>query len=200
MTRILFALAVTVGFADLASAQQNNLPLSPGVRPVMPAGIGAATSRPDQPGVIYFPAIAPWGWATGWAYQSSYSPWTGFGYTFGGYLPNGATSIAPAQEAPAQRPQKPQPRIVLANEFPATLALQFPAAAEIWFNGEKVKGEAQDARTLTSPVLRPGTQYTFEVKARWKNQGKLFESARTVTLGPGDHSRLLVVSGTEVPE
>ncbi|WP_162665801.1 hypothetical protein [Gemmata massiliana] len=92
----------------------------------------------------------------------------------------------------------PQPRVVLANEFPAILSLQLPAAADIWVNGEKVKGGVSEECVLMSPVLKQGEQYTFDVKARWAVNGKTYENVRTVTLGSGDRSRLLVVSGVEV--
>ena len=53
---------------------------------------------------------------------------------------------------------------------------------------------------LTSPVLRQGQQHTFLVKARWNSDGKTYETKRAVTLGAGDRSRLLIVSGDEVKE
>ena len=119
------------------------------------------------------------------------------GYAFGGYLPYGYAPLAPPPQAPAPEPRR-EPTVVLANEFPATLVLQFPAAADVWLNGQPVKGRAADERTLTSPVLKQGQRFTFEVKARWTRGGKTYESEQAVTLGPADRSRLFVVSGTEV--
>jgi uncharacterized protein (TIGR03000 family) len=87
--------------------------------------------------------------------------------------------------------------IALANEFPATLIVQFPAAADVWFNGEKAAGAGEE-HTLISRALKPGERFTFDVKGRWTAGGKTYESKRTVTLGSGDRSRLLVVSGDEV--
>lgn len=198
MLRILGALTAVSAFAATAGAQPRALPLSPGIQPdrslaPMPAGIGAVTVRPGQPGIVYFPAISPWGWATGWGYRSPF----GFGYTFGGYLPYGFVLPVP-QPAAVEPPPKPERMIALANEFPATLSLQFPAAATVWLNGQPVKGDASEDRVLTSPVLKPGDTFTFEVKARWKQRGTEYESVRTVTLGPGERSRLFVVSGNEV--
>ncbi len=203
MLRTLIALVVVAGFAAIASAQPGNLPLAPGIMPAspigpgMPAGIGPATTRPGQPGIVYFRAIAPWGWATGWGYQT-YSPWTGYSYSFGGYLPDGYVAPPVQQQVIVEQPRQPARTIVLANEFPATLVLQFPAVAEVWLNGKSVKGTASEERTLMSPVLKPGEKFAFEVKARWTNRGKTYESTETVTLGPGDRTRLFVVSGTEV--
>ncbi|MFM8272588.1 MAG: hypothetical protein ACKODX_09670 [Gemmata sp.] len=204
MTRALATLLAVGAFAASAAAQPGNLPLSPGVRPAgpygpgAPAGVGPAAVAPGQQGVICFPATAPWGWAHGWGGYQTYSPLgCGLGYAFGGYLPYGYAPLAPPPQAPAPGPRR-EPTVVLANEFPATLVLQFPAAADVWLNGQAVKGRAADERTLTSPVLKQGQRFTFEVKARWTRGGKTYESEQAVTLGPADRSRLFVVSGTEV--
>ena len=89
---------------------------------------------------------------------------------------------------------------MLSNEFPATLTVQFPAAAEVWLDGKKVKGEASTEQVLTSPVLAPGQKYTFAVRARWSSGGKTYEATRSVALGAGDRSRMHILSGDEVRE
>ncbi len=65
-------------------------------------------------------------------------------------------------------------------------------------NGPSVNGTASEEGVLASPALMPGEKFTFEVKARWTSHGKTYESVQAATLGPGDRSRLFVVSGTEV--
>jgi uncharacterized protein (TIGR03000 family) len=173
---------------------------------VLIALVGTATAQPVPTGAIpsaqmgrpnvFVPVIMPWGWWTGWGYQT-YNPWTGYGYEFGGILPT--TPAAPAPVVP-ERPTRPEPTVVLSQEFPATLSLQFPAAAEVWLDGKKEPGAANAERVLTSPVLSPNQKYTFDIKARWTTGSKTYEAKRSVTVGPGDRSRLLVVSGDEVRE
>ena len=108
-------------------------------------------------------------------------------------------SIAPA--LPAELPRRAEPSVIaLSNEFPATLTLQFPAAAEVWLDGKKMTGGATAERVLTSPVLTQTQQYTFAVRARWTTGGKTYEAKRSVALGAGDRSRLYIVSGDEVKE
>ena len=85
---------------------------------------------------------------------------------------------------------------MLAREFPATLTLQFPAAADVWLDGKKVEGSAAEERVLTSPTLKPGEDYTFALKARWTADGKTYEATRSVKVGPGDRSRLFDRLGT----
>ena len=200
MFRIACVLTILAGFAAVAGAQPRPLPLSPGVMPASPFGpgtpfpAGPIVQKPGSAPITYFPVALPTGWGTGWAYQT-WSPWTGFGYTYGGLVQPG---FVPQQQAIVEPARPAEPTIVLAQEFPATLSLQFPATAEVWLDGAKVKGDADTDRVLTSPVLKPGQQHTFNLKARWQSGGKTYETKRAVTLGPGDKSRLLILSGDEV--
>ncbi len=205
MKRLIYVLIALAAFASIGSAQPRQLPLSPGIVPATPnsPGIPAGTlpQQPAQGNIVYYPVAMPWGWGVGWGYQT-YNPWTGFGYAYGGILPADpvVTPIATPAAVAVEQPRRAEPVVVLAQEFPATLALQFPAAAEVWLDGKKVSGSAKEEQVLKSPVLQPTQTYTFLVKARWEKDGKTYEAKRSVTLGPGDHSRLLIVSGDEVRE
>jgi hypothetical protein len=186
MKRLVYVLIALAAFASIASAQPR-----PGL---MPAG---PITPQGQGNIVYYPIALPWGWGVGWGYQT-YNPWTGFRYTYGGVLPATAVPMAPATTNVTVAPsRRVAPVVVLAQEFPATLALQFPAAAEVWLDGKKVGTSAKEEQLLKSPVLKPTQTYTFLVKARWTQGGKTYEAKRAVTLGPGEHSRLLIVSGDE---
>ena len=123
---------------------------------------------------------------------------TGFGYGYGGYgyayngygYGSGGYRYNYGGYGPVFVPhwRWVQPQVVLANEFPATLTIQLPA------------GDAPKEYALMSPVLKPGEEYTFAVDVRWMSGGKTYEAKRSVTLGPGARSRLLIVSGEEVKE
>jgi uncharacterized protein (TIGR03000 family) len=202
MFRVGSVLAVLTSFAALAPGAhaQQSLPASPGVMPGSPWGPGMPvpaapiTQRPGTASTAYFPVALPWGWGLGWGY-STYNPWVGYGYAYGGIVPPVVAVPEPVFVAP---PQPPQPAIELSGEYPATLSLQFPAAAEVWLNGKKLSGAAAEERVLTSPALLPNEKYTFDVKARWASGGKTYETTRAVVVGAGDRSRLLVVSGVAV--
>jgi uncharacterized protein (TIGR03000 family) len=126
--------------------------------------------------------------------------WGGFGYGFGGYPYYYSYSI-PAPAAPVQAPEpEAGPNIALVNVFPASLTLEFPAPAEVWVNGKKGEGEPTMEWNLNSPQLKVGTDFTFEVKARWKVGGKTYEYERTIVVAAGNRSRALVISGNLVKE
>jgi uncharacterized protein (TIGR03000 family) len=169
-------------------------PASATQRPAAGFGFGVR-----QPNVVFAPVALPWGYG----YSPYYAPYGGFGYGYGGNIVTQV--IVPAQpvitlDPPVGVVTRPQPAVVLANQFPATLTLQFPSSAEVWLNGKKLEGAASDERVLTSPVLKTGERYTFDVKARWTTGGKTYETKRNIALGSGDRSRLLIVSGDEVKE
>lgn len=95
-------------------------------------------------------------------------------------------------------PADPPTATALSGELPATLVVQFPAAARVWLDGVEVPGDADPSWTFTSRDLKPGQTATFKVRGRWEADGKTFEAVREVPLGPGARSRLVVVSGNEV--
>lgn len=206
MFRLTIASIAALLVAPLAHAQPRTpqLPLAPGVMPGSPWGPGMpfvpagpipqnSVGRGNQ---VFFPVALPWGWGVGWGYQT-FNPWTGYGYSYGGVLPPGP--MVP-QTTVVETPRQPDPSVVLANEFPAKLTVQLPAAGEIWLDGKKVSSESSEEQVLISPTLQQNQQYTFLVKARWSRGGKTYEAKRSITLGPGDRSRLAIISGDEVRE
>ncbi|QJW95668.1 hypothetical protein [Frigoriglobus tundricola] len=145
------------------------------------AGFGAGSSR--------FGLVNGVGFGFGYGYGGY-----GYGYGYNGYgYGNGDYGYSYGY-APVYYHRRHwfggwyQPNIILGNEFPATLTVQLPS------------GEVPKEYSLTSPVLKPEERYTFAVNVRWTSGGKTYEAKRDVTLGAGDRSRLLIVSGTEVKE
>jgi hypothetical protein len=131
----------------------------------------------------------------------------------------------PVEQRPRDRENIPKPVRILppvaaSGVSSATLAVQFPATAEVWVGGKKLQGDAVTERpmtssaliaaevhgsqptewTVTSPVLNPGETHTLEVKGRWSVGGKTFEASRSVNVTAGNRARLIVVSGTEVQQ
>lgn len=216
MFRILAALGA-VALSVAAASAQPGLPLSPGVTPASPIGPGTQfirpqfnvgpTFSPNVAGLQILPVMSPYGYPTTPFYGNAVGPLnsfgSGFGYGYGvGYPAGGLFAAPPAinitQSVTNVSAGGPVSTVVPIKDLPATLTLQFPNAAEVWVNGKKADGDAATERVLTSPTLKVGESHTFEVKARWMSGGKTYEATRTVTLGAGDRSRLLIVSGVEV--
>jgi uncharacterized protein (TIGR03000 family) len=108
--------------------------------------------------------------------------------------------VVPTVTAPSGPSGPEQAPLILSNEHPAVLVLEFPADAEVWVNGDKANLPATNEWTLTSPVLKAGGEYTFNVKARWKAGGRIYEYDRAITVAGGNRTRTIVVTGTEVKE
>jgi uncharacterized protein (TIGR03000 family) len=197
--RILITSLALTAFVAAASAQERPLPLAPGVFPGSPIGPGMPSAvnpspRPSQAQLQSAPAFIPNYW---WGYGGflPYSPYGGWG----GFPPPVNVVVPVAAPEPAARAvARPVESVQLANEFPATLTLQLPVAGDVWVNGKKAPGGASEDHVLTSPVLAAGKSYTFDVKARWTLDGKTYEATRLVTVGSGDRTRVIVVTGTAV--
>ncbi len=182
--------------------------LTGGIRPLGPAILPAPTpiapprfsmvGRGSMGGGILRPVPPIWQQGAGFPFSGV---WPGYGY--GGWAPfYQAVPVMPMpvivpSTVPSRLPSVNQ-SVVLANQFPAVLTMEFPGMAEVWLNGEKVKGDPSTEWTLTSPRLQPGGTYTFEVKAKWTSGGRMFTSERSITVAAGNRSRSLVVTGTEV--
>ncbi len=80
--------------------------------------------------------------------------------------------------------------------LPASLTMQFPASADVWLNGKRVEGTAAIKQEFTSPTLKPGQQYTFDIKAEWISNGKNYEYSRAVKVPAGDRAKVTVLAGS----
>jgi uncharacterized protein (TIGR03000 family) len=188
---------------------------NPFVPPLMSWGPQAAwpgAVAPIQPWAR--PALVAW---PGWGWGGGYNP-----YTMGGiYNPYYASPYTwgwgmsePSADYWARSTQPPplqgaggsgagagtgvETQLVVNPELPAELTLEFPADAAVTLNGRAAEGSSGRTQTLTSPPLRAGESYTFDVKANWTADGKKYEWERTVTLGSGERSKVAVARGFPV--
>jgi uncharacterized protein (TIGR03000 family) len=114
------------------------------------------------------------GYGYPYGYYSDY-----YGYPYGiGYsslyndpaMGGGYADSAPATQ---QAPQKPP------DDNLAHLLVVVPENAELWFNDTKTS-QTGAQREFVSPALTPGKSYTYEIKARWTEDGKPVEQTRSV--------------------
>lgn len=198
MRQLFIATVLLLTVPAFASAQ---LPLSTpggfggGVRPAM---LGPSIVVPQfRPGGMFgggfFGPGYPFGGIMGGFGYAPYYGYGNYGNQFSPFAPpDGGVSVPLAATGPTE------PTLVLSNEFPAVLTLEFPAAAEVWVNGKKSENEPSTEWTLTSPTLKAGGNYTFEVKARWKSDGQTLEFERSYTVVGGQRSKAYVLAGTVI--
>src|SRR5262249_60664467 len=85
---------------------------------------------------------------------------------------------SPYPDSPSAAPAQPDNR--------AHITVSVPAEAEVWFEG--VKRPATGAvREYQSPPLTPGVQYTYDIRARWKENGQEVTQTQQVEVAAGTH-------------
>jgi uncharacterized protein (TIGR03000 family) len=182
--------------------------IGPGVRPA-----GAGSIRPayystyDPFGYNYYlnkPGNNPFvnnfhrGGTYGYGYDFGYGYNFGYGYGYTpSYYPYGDDfaqpdvyqSYYPYQFALPTQPLAARPLAVPNRAPPPDKAevqiFVVDPAAEIWFNGVKMEQTGQE-RELLTPELTPGKSYTYEVRARWTQNGKQYERTRSITVRAGE--------------
>ena len=61
----------------------------------------------------------------------------------------------------------------------ALLTVHVPSDAEVWFDGDQTK-QRGDERDFKSPALPVGRLYHYEIRARWKEGGRVVDQTRDV--------------------
>jgi uncharacterized protein (TIGR03000 family) len=135
----------------------------------------------------------PWGWGNGW-----YDPWYNDSYAYGGYpgyssFYSGPTTYNDDDTPQGQPPDnenftddsRPRREAPTVNENAALIAVRVPPNAELWFEGKKTT-QTGPVREFQTPSLALGQEYTYNVRARWKEGDRDVEQTRKVTLRAGD--------------
>lgn len=68
---------------------------------------------------------------------------------------------------------------------PVEIAVLVPANAAIWFDDAKTT-QTGTLRRFVSPPLTPGRDYTYEVRARWTEEGREITQRRRLTVHAGE--------------
>jgi uncharacterized protein (TIGR03000 family) len=70
------------------------------------------------------------------------------------------------------------------SEAEARITVLAPADAEIFFDDEATTQKGSE-RLFITPSIKIGKDYTYEVRARWQEKGKMIEQSRTITISGG---------------
>jgi uncharacterized protein (TIGR03000 family) len=103
------------------------------------------------------------------------------------YLPRNALRLyAPAADddmANLPGPREPTPSI------PVTIEVQLPAEAELWIEGRKMSLTG-GLRKFISPPLLAGQRFTYEFRARWKEEGREVMRTQNLEVAAGEQHRI----------
>jgi uncharacterized protein (TIGR03000 family) len=72
---------------------------------------------------------------------------------------------------------------------PAELILYVPTNAEVWFDEDKTT-QTGPVRIYETPALRPGRDFEYKIKIRWKQGADIIERNHPVTIRAGDEITL----------
>jgi uncharacterized protein (TIGR03000 family) len=131
------------------------------------------------------------GYGLGYGGYGLYGPgYTGLSYGMPYY--GGAYDMAAAPYSgqpygmynPSNSYQSFYPANMNGRQGSAGIQVRVAPDAEIWFDGTKMK-QTGAVREYQTPPLTPGKAFTYEVKARWMQDGEPVEQTRTVEVQVG---------------
>ena len=74
--------------------------------------------------------------------------------------------------------------IISTQEMPVFIDVSTAANAEISFDGAKTT-QTGSRRSFVSPPLKPGSEYTYDIKAKWMENGREVSQSRTIPVRAG---------------
>jgi uncharacterized protein (TIGR03000 family) len=110
-------------------------------------------------------------------------------YDYGSY-PYSSPSLGSGSAYYPVAPSSYQPSGTVSTVTPAPsdtgahLTVNVPAGAEVWFDGTATTSTGQ-VRQFDSPPLKPGSRYSYEVQARWKENGQEVTQTQQVKVAAG---------------
>jgi len=101
-----------------------------------------------------------------------------YDYPYGYSAPSYVVPAAPYYESMPAAP------LTDASDLTAHVSVRAPADAEIWF-GETKTRQTGTVREFESPELMSDQKYTYEVRARWTENGKEVSQTRHIEVSAG---------------
>lgn len=126
----------------------------------------------------YYPRYSSYGYST-YGYRPWYSSSYGSYYSRPSYVYPSTPYYAP--QTVYYEAETPTVR----SDAVAHIMVHVPSAnAEVWLDGQPTSQRGME-RTFMTPRLNPGSTYTYEVRARWTENGQPIERTRTVRFQTG---------------
>jgi uncharacterized protein (TIGR03000 family) len=99
------------------------------------------------------------------------------------------SSAPPVVNYQSSNPAATAVAAVAAPDNDAHVTVAVPADAQVWLDGVPTKSTGS-IREFNSPPLTPGVRYSYEVQARWNENGKDVTQTQKVEVGAGTHARV----------
>jgi uncharacterized protein (TIGR03000 family) len=129
------------------------------------------------------------GFIAGSAYGSyGYPPVYAPGFAGDNGPPDSYQSFYPPSGGPPAKSLMQYPIESVPPPKAATAAVQIYMVdpnADLWFNGVKMQQTGRQ-RDFITPELQPGKSYSYEVRAKWTQNGKQYDKTRTLTVQAGE--------------
>jgi uncharacterized protein (TIGR03000 family) len=139
-----------------------------------------------------YPFYDPWFWGYGYSYPYFYGNFPSWYYWSDYAYDRGPVYVYDADNGSFSTQQDPPPvpsGLPKLDDNAVLIGVRVPENAEIWFDGEKTSQKGT-LREFVTPPLDPGQKYTYEIKARWDENGREVTRVRKQEVYAGD--RLLV--------
>jgi uncharacterized protein (TIGR03000 family) len=81
----------------------------------------------------------------------------------------------------------PTGRVQAQPDAAAAIEVRVPERAEVWFDGTKTV-QSGKLREYASPPLEPGREFTYVVRARWKDGDRDVDETRVVAVSAGSRT------------
>ena len=88
-----------------------------------------------------------------------------------------------ASEADLRVEKSPQ-AVVKPRARSAHIKVKLPRRAKLWFNGKKTASRGRQ-RQFQTPLLEPGREYVYEIRARWQKKGRPITQSQKVRVTAG---------------
>jgi uncharacterized protein (TIGR03000 family) len=134
---------------------------------------------------LYFPFVG--GGAYPWY---DYRPYYGWSIVGGGGPYRANAQSSPQRASGFHAPDGPAA---------AHVTLKVPADAEVWFDGYKTRATGA-VREFDTPPLTHGYRYTYQVRARWQQDGRTVTQDREVSLTAGSRVAVAIPPAGEAKE
>ncbi len=169
-------------------------------------GVGGQAARAQVSYPSDYDPQSGWSWDRDFRYNPATNPfgfrgrdWASSSYESGGYYSDPYSSM-PMLGAPPPNYTYAYPvysyappvgysyGAPAARDNTARVRVLVPAGAKLWFDGQETK-QSGVVRRFETPALTPGHEYSYDVKAQWRDQnGKEVTRTRHVDVRPNERT------------